>query len=134
MADARLCAVLLGGSALLTAAGLWGAGMGKVFRMLGVVLMVMFSSAGSSLFSAMTRGGGIMGLTSPSAAELITRNDNPVATEKEFADYFEQARKAPIPLKLEKITEDAVPKVPAVRPAGAAPLAADMRVPQAMAP
>jgi hypothetical protein len=57
MADARTCAILLGGSALLTAAGLWGAGMGKVFRLFGVVLMVMFSSAGSSLFSAVSRGG-----------------------------------------------------------------------------
>lgn len=30
-------------------------------------------------------------LTSPTAAELIQRNDNPVATEKEFADYFKRA-------------------------------------------
>jgi hypothetical protein len=27
-------------------------------------------------------------LTSPAAAELVKRNENPVATEKEFADYF----------------------------------------------
>ncbi|RQP21484.1 hypothetical protein [Piscinibacter terrae] len=29
-------------------------------------------------------------LTSPAAAELVQRNDNPVATEKEFSDYFKQ--------------------------------------------
>lgn len=29
-------------------------------------------------------------LTSPAAAELVKRNENPVATEKEFADYFKR--------------------------------------------
>jgi len=29
-------------------------------------------------------------LTSPAAAELVRRNENPVATEKEFADYFKR--------------------------------------------
>jgi len=34
-------------------------------------------------------------LTSPTAAELITRNDNPVATDQDFADYFKRASEAP---------------------------------------
>jgi hypothetical protein len=34
-------------------------------------------------------------LTSPAAAELVTRSENPVATEKEFADYFKRLNEAP---------------------------------------
>lgn len=71
MADARICCVLLGGSALLTAAGLWGAGMGKVFRLLGLVLMVLTSSVGSSMFSAFTRGRFAMSTPDPGAVVLI---------------------------------------------------------------
>ncbi|HTU67548.1 MAG TPA: hypothetical protein VMF52_16480 [Steroidobacteraceae bacterium] len=48
-------------------------------------------------------------LTSPTAAELITRNDNPVATDKDFADYFKRAG--------EPVTSAAAPSVaPAVAP------------------
>ncbi len=35
-------------------------------------------------------------LTSPAAAELVKRNENPVATEKEFADYFKRLNEAPL--------------------------------------
>jgi hypothetical protein len=54
-------------------------------------------------------------LTSPTAAELITRNDNPVATEKEFSDYFKRASEP-------SSTPPAAPApTPAPAPAPAAP-------------
>src|SRR5690606_34848419 len=36
-------------------------------------------------------------LTSPTAAELVTRNANPVATEKDFAEYFKRAEQTSVP-------------------------------------
>jgi hypothetical protein len=66
--DASMCAVLFGGCGLLTAAGLWGSGMGKVFRLLGVVLLVMGSSIGSSAFGSFFRGVGVS--FSPGAAAV----------------------------------------------------------------
>jgi len=36
-------------------------------------------------------------LTSPTAAELVKREENPIATEKEFAEYFKRASSAPVP-------------------------------------
>ena len=35
-------------------------------------------------------------LTSPAAAELVRRNENPVATEREFADYFKRLNDVPL--------------------------------------
>ncbi len=55
--DAIRCAALLGGGALLTAAGLWGAGMGKLFRLLGSAAGVIFAMSSSSIFSALRRPG-----------------------------------------------------------------------------
>jgi hypothetical protein len=56
-------------------------------------------------------------LTSPTAAELITRNDNPVATEKEFSDYFKRASEP-------SSTPPAAPApTPAPAPAAPAPVA-----------
>ena len=57
VSDARICCALLGGAALLTAAGLWGAGMGKAFRILWVLAGVFASSIGSSALPALMRGG-----------------------------------------------------------------------------
>ena len=71
MADARICLVLLGGSALLTAAGLWGAGMGRIFRLFGLVLTVITSSVGSSLFAQFTRGTFATGALHPAAIALV---------------------------------------------------------------
>lgn len=36
-------------------------------------------------------------LTSPTAAELVKREENPIATEKEFAEYFKRASSTPVP-------------------------------------
>lgn len=56
--DALRCLAIFGGGALLTAAALWGAGMGKIFRFVIVGIVVFAWTAGSSAFSAMMRGGG----------------------------------------------------------------------------
>ena len=61
VSDAIRCVALLGGCALLTAAGLWGAGMGKAFRILGIIAMVMFSTTGSSIISTLGRSGSPFG-------------------------------------------------------------------------
>lgn len=69
-------------------------------------------------------------LTSPTASELITRNDNPVATEKEFADYFDRAKTATVPPA--PAPRGSVPRTPVE--GTAAPLAAAVSAPVAMAP
>ena len=56
--DARRGLAIFGAGMLLTAAALWGAGMGKIFRFVIIGLVVFFFSAGSSAFSAFMRGGG----------------------------------------------------------------------------
>jgi hypothetical protein len=55
--DAMQCLVLLGGCALLTAGGLWGAGLGKVFRFVGVGAVVGLSSLGRGLISGISGSG-----------------------------------------------------------------------------
>ncbi|WP_157270218.1 hypothetical protein [Azohydromonas aeria] len=68
-------------------------------------------------------------LTSPAAAELVRRNENPVATEKEFAEYFQRLN--------QKAAPSPYPPSPAPAPASApsATPAPNMRaaVPQAEA-
>lgn len=61
VSDAVQCATLLGGAALLTAAGLWGAGLGRLVGLFGVVVGVFAFGSGSRFFSALTTGGSPMG-------------------------------------------------------------------------
>ena len=62
-------------------------------------------------------------LTSPTAAELITRNDNPVATDKDFADYFKRAAETTTLAAAPPAAPAVAPATPAVAPAPAAPAA-----------
>ncbi|MBC7367220.1 MAG: hypothetical protein H7343_10495 [Undibacterium sp.] len=71
--DARQCAALLGGAGLLTAAGLWGAGLGKVIRILGVVVGVFIFGGARGAITAFTSGGlGFAGIRwAPGAQSLV---------------------------------------------------------------
>jgi hypothetical protein len=58
-------------------------------------------------------------LTSPAASELVKRNENPVATEKEFSDYFKRLNEAAV--QPPDFTNALTPTE--LRPLGPAPLA-----------
>lgn len=60
-------------------------------------------------------------LTSAAAAELVTRDANPVATEKEFADYFKRLAEIPAP---SPVFDAPAPPAPAGRPQAARATAA----------
>ena len=55
--DAWQCLMLLGGCGLLTAAGLWGAGLGKIFRFVGIGLIIALSSLGRTAIAGLAGGG-----------------------------------------------------------------------------
>ncbi len=57
--DAWQCLMLLGGCALLTAAGLWGAGLGKVFRFVGVGVIIALSSLGRTAIAGISGTGAL---------------------------------------------------------------------------
>ncbi len=57
-------------------------------------------------------------LTSPAAAELVKRNENPAATEKEFSDYFTRLSAAAV-----APPDFTAPRIPEARPRGGAPTA-----------
>jgi hypothetical protein len=59
--DAVQCATLLGGAALLTAAGLWGAGLGRFVGLLGVVFGLFAFGSGGRFFASLTGGGSPFG-------------------------------------------------------------------------
>lgn len=61
VSDAIQCATLLGGAALLTAAGLWGAGLGRLVGIFGVVFGVFAFGNGSRFFASLSGGGSPFG-------------------------------------------------------------------------
>jgi len=71
--DAQQCAALLGGAALLTAAGLWGAGLGRIVGILGVVLGVFAYGSGSRFFATIAGGSSPFGALrmGPAGAGLL---------------------------------------------------------------
>ncbi|HEX6827855.1 MAG TPA: hypothetical protein VF104_02620, partial [Burkholderiales bacterium] len=54
-------------------------------------------------------------LTSPVAAELIQRSDSPVATEKQFADYFARAKSEIVPAEAPVVLPKALAKAGTTR-------------------
>ncbi|MCB8745460.1 hypothetical protein LHU53_00900 [Rhodoferax sp. U2-2l] len=63
-------------------------------------------------------------LTSPAAAELVKRNDNPAATEKEFSDYFNRLSAAAVqPPDFKGLVAQPRGTVPAAQPRGSTLLA-----------
>lgn len=72
VSDAKQCAALLGGAGLLTAAGLWGAGLGKVIRILGVVVGVFIFGGSRGAITAFSSGGlGFGGIRWASGAQSL---------------------------------------------------------------
>ena len=61
VSDAAQCVALLGGAALLTAAGLWGAGLGRVVGVLGVVVGIFAWSGLGRVLPAIFGAGPVVG-------------------------------------------------------------------------
>jgi hypothetical protein len=62
--DAQQCLALLAGCGLLTAAGLWGAGLGKLFRFVGLGGVIAVSSLGRTLLAGFSGIGSLSGVFS----------------------------------------------------------------------
>jgi hypothetical protein len=69
--DAERCLALLGGCALLTAAGLWGAGLGKVFRLVSFAAVIGVSSLGRTLLSGFGGTGPLAGFLPSTLVALL---------------------------------------------------------------